>query len=299
MDQLMTEVVATGLRFPECLRWHGGRLWFSDFFEPAVMTVGNDGDTESVLTIIGEPAGLGWLPNGELIASVRQERSVIRWDGQHVESFADCSRLAPGLLNDLLALPNGNAYVSHFGFDLDRSLNSASFDVIRMDSNLPRANLLLINGDKPPIEVGPPLRFPNGMTLMKNGRSLVVAETFGERLVGLLVSDDGTLDGEHTWAELPGLCPDGICVDAKDAIWVANATASECLRVHEGGKVSAIVQTRNRCFGCCLGGDDGRTLYLATAPDSFASIAATTRWGAIESVRVTVPGLGSRLGGPT
>lgn len=37
-----------GLDFPEALRWHNGKLWFSDMGTGWVMTVGLDGRTESV-----------------------------------------------------------------------------------------------------------------------------------------------------------------------------------------------------------------------------------------------------------
>jgi len=45
------------------------------------------------------------------------------------------------------------------------------------------------------------------------------------------------------------------------------------------------------CFACMLGGEDGRTLYMVTAPTS-GQEAHHNPAGRIESVRVDVPGAG-------
>jgi hypothetical protein len=44
-------------------------------------------------------------------------------------------------------------------------------------------------------------------------------------------------------------------------------------------------------YGIALGGSDGRTLYVCTAPSSDPKTAAAARAGTIEAVRVDVPGV--------
>jgi sugar lactone lactonase YvrE len=136
----------------------------------------------------------------------------------------------------------------------------------------------------------PDLWFPNGMALL--GTTLVVAETFGMRLTAFDVEPDGSLSGRRQWAALAVCAPDGICGDAEGAVWVANARASECLRVAEGGKVLARVATSQPCFACALGGPDRRTLFCCTAPTSQADQVRHRAAGRIERAQVIVPGGG-------
>jgi sugar lactone lactonase YvrE len=90
---------------------------------------------------------------------------------------------------------------------------------------------------------------------------------------------------------LPGVAPDGICLDAEGAVWLADANGSACLRVREGGEVVDRVDTGRGCFACMLGGPERRTLFLMTA-EGFAGAAIRGRTAAVEVVEVDVPGAG-------
>jgi len=63
-------------------------------------------------------------------------------------------------------------------------------------------------------------------------------------------------------------------LDADGAIWIANPAAPECARIAPGGKVLEVIDTGQPCYACILGGDDGRTLFMLTAP-SWSSIDPT------------------------
>ncbi|MFZ2737384.1 MAG: hypothetical protein WBI20_01940 [Burkholderiaceae bacterium] len=65
MKQL--EALLSGLTFGEAPRWHGGKLWFSDFYSHRVMTVDLAGRCETILTVPQRPSGLGWTSNGDLL----------------------------------------------------------------------------------------------------------------------------------------------------------------------------------------------------------------------------------------
>jgi sugar lactone lactonase YvrE len=85
-----------------------------------------------------------------------------------------------------------------------------------------------------------------------------------------------------------GVAPDGICLDAEGQVWVATARAPEVLRVAPGGQVTGRVQvgSGSLAFACALGGDDGRTLFVCTAP-TFRP--GGPRAGRVEVARVEVP----------
>ena len=50
-----TKVILEGLIFPECPRWHDGRLWFSDMLDRKVIAVDPDGNAETIVEVSGQP----------------------------------------------------------------------------------------------------------------------------------------------------------------------------------------------------------------------------------------------------
>ena len=96
----------------------------------------------------------------------------------------------------------------------------------------------------------------------------------------------------RVFAELGECFPDGICLDAEGAVWVADARGSRVIRVFDGGRVARTVSTGEQgTFACMLGGADRRTLFICTSSGS-GPAQATKRDGRIETVRVDIPGTG-------
>ena len=68
--------------------------------------------------------------------------------------------------------------------------------------------------------------------------------------------------------------PDGICLDASGAVWIANPAAPECALIAPGGEVLATVATGDlNCYACMLGGPDGKHLFMLVAPPDAAAAA--------------------------
>jgi hypothetical protein len=149
-----------------------------------------------------------------------------------------------------------------------------------------------------------PLHFPNGAVIY--GDTLVVAETFGHRLSAFDIDADGNLSARRDWASfgpLPDttditealglltLGPDGICLDAEGAVWVADALGNRAVRVREGGEIVQEISTGDTgVYAAVLGGADGRTLYLCTAPGFAEHERRDTREAKVLATRVDVPG---------
>ena len=92
----------------------------------------------------------------------------------------------------------------------------------------PAASELVIAHPDGRVEVGDAsMRFPNGSVVMPDGRTLIVAETYGEGLTGFTIADDGTLGEKRTWATVAGTYPDGICLDAEGCVWFADARGAK------------------------------------------------------------------------
>ena len=275
-----TKVLLDGLRFPEGPRWHEGRFWFSDMHAGQVIAVDEDGVSEVVVEVEAEPSGLGWLPDGRLLVVSMQDRRLLRFDPEGLAEVADLSELAAYHCNDMVVDATGRAYVGNFGFDLHAG-----------DSPSP-ANLILVHPDGRSEVAAPDLRFPNGAVITPDGRTLIVGESFGGCLTAFDVAEDGTLSGRREWARLEGAVPDGICLDAEGAIWVASPIGKGgVLRVREGGEVTQRIAVENEAFACMLGGRERRTLFICTAPDSNPEKTGD-RGGRIETVDVDVPGAG-------
>jgi sugar lactone lactonase YvrE len=81
-----------------------------------------------------------------------------------------------------------------------------------------------------------------------DGRTLIVGETFGSCLTAFDIGADGSLSNRRQWAPLAPRSPDGICLDAEGAIWIANPMAPECVRIAEGGAVLEVIETALPCY---------------------------------------------------
>ena len=283
-------LLASGLHFGEGPRWHDGVLWFSDFFDYAVKTVDLDGHVEVKLNLSDRPSGLGWLPDGRLLVVSMTARSVLRLEGRSLVLHADLSPLATFHCNDMVVDSKGRAYVGNFGFDLDTAeIDGTLREVVAAHQG---ATLVRVDPDGSIHAAAEGLMFPNGTVITPDGRTLIVGESFGGRLTAFDVDDDGLLSNRRVWAELGTRVPDGICLDADGAVWVANPIANECFRVVEGGEVVDVIETDNRCFACMLGGTDRRTLFMLTSQYSLEVEAAPRRTGNVLIAEVATPGAG-------
>jgi sugar lactone lactonase YvrE len=278
------QLLLDDLRFAEGPRWHDGKLWFSDIFARRVMTVDEDGRAEVVVQFEnGElPSGLGFLPDGRLVVANMTTPVVLRVDGPgSIAVHADVSHLASGLLNDMVVDEVGRAYVGAMG--------TIAADVPRpVDAN---GNIIVVEPDGSAHVVAQGMDAPNGPCITRDGRQYIVAEFPAARLIGFDRAADGTLSNRRVWADLRPGSADGITVDREDGVWTASPRESMCRRVVEGGDVTRTVPLGDGKLplACCLGGADGRTLFILSALGGEERIRARTNTSVIETTSVDVP----------
>ncbi len=275
-----TQVLREGFSFLEGPRWRDGKLWFSDFYDHRVLAMDGGGQIETVCEVPNQPSGLGWLPDGRMLVVSMTDRRVLRLEPDGLVEHADLSHLATFHCNDMVVDAQGRAYVGNFGSDLAAG-------------GMPDpAALVLVTPDGDCRVVAEELLFPNGSAITPDGRTLIVGESFGARMTAFDLETDGSLSNRRLWAQLEGAVPDGCCMDAEGALWVASPPTREVLRVREGGETTHRVSTDQMAIACMLGGDDRRTLYVLTAPSVDGSECERNRGARIEALEVEVPGAG-------
>ena len=283
--------VASGLHFLEGPRWHSGRIWFSDFYSHRVLSAREDGsDLRTEATVPRQPSGLGWLPDGRLLVVSMLDKKILRRepDGTLV-THADLSGHATGAVNDMIVDAAGRVYVGNFGFDLMGGATPVTASLHRVDP------------DGTVTEAAAGLWFPNGMVITADG-TLIVDETFGNRCSAFDLTADGQLVNRRVWASFgpvpseagaalkePPVGPDGCCLDAGGALWIADALGNRLIRVTEGGEITDEIRPGTGVYACALGGADGRTLFACTAPDFDAKARTAAREAALVAYRVEVP----------
>jgi sugar lactone lactonase YvrE len=263
-----------GGSFFEGPRWHDGRWWVSDFYRGLVQAIDPDGRAEEVMQVPAAPSGLGWLPDGSLLVVSMADRRVLRraLDGA-VSVHADLADRVEFALNDMVVDAQGRAYVGNFGFDLMNGGFPATTSLFRVDP------------DGSVAEVADGLMFPNGSVITPDGATLIVGETGAGRHTAFTIAEDGSLNDRRVWAQVGepapiaplgemleqlAFEPDGCCLDAEGCIWAADAKFGRCIRLAEGGEIREEISAETGVFACMLGGDDGRTLLMCTAPGFLA-----------------------------
>lgn len=275
-----TKILLDGLLFPEGPRWHDGKLWFSDMQGLHVMHVDLEGNFEKVVEVKGSPSGLGWLPDGRLLVVSMVDRRLLRLDPDGLVEIADLSKIASFHCNDMVVDKRGRAYIGNFGFDLSAN------------APVKPAEIVLVTPDGNARIVAKDVYFPNGTVITPDDRTLIVAETWGNCLTAFDIESEGTLKNRRLWADLKNIYPDGICLDAEGAIWVAAPHPGEVLRVEEGGNVTQRLTFSQKPYACMLGGFDRRRLFVCTAGSSNPAEIRGKPGGKIEIKKVEVPGAG-------
>jgi len=274
------QVLLTGISFGEQPRWHEDRLWFSDWGTREVIAVDLGGNQEVIVEAPAFPCCVDWLPDGRLLVVSGQQGLLLRreLDGSMV-THCDVSGLSdPPAGNELVVASRGNAYVNG-----GQVLGEESATGI----------VAMVSPDGAARQVADRLAFPNGMLIMPDDHTLIVAESYANRLTAFDIAADGSLSNRRTWAELGDGVPDGICADAENAVWYADVPNERCVRVREGGEVLQVIELDRGCFACALGGPDRTTLFIiATEWNGPQGMFQGPRTGQVITTPVAAPGAG-------
>ncbi len=250
--------IAHGLAFPEgpTLSPDGTTLYWvnleADFISRLDLRAGQLTREWARLPEGGRGNGMTWGPDGALYVADVGRRCVCRLDAQDgvVSRVVDRTDSGEALRgpNDLIFSPHGDLYFT----DPQGSWDAPTGAVYRIAAGAETARL-----------VADGLRFPNGLVLSPDGKTLLVAETplhritavtlaTGEKRVFAIVSETGGPDGMR-WG------PDG-------SLYAAIFGGGEVVRVSLAGEVTNRISVpqggkpTNLCFS-----EGGTALYVTEA----------------------------------
>jgi sugar lactone lactonase YvrE len=270
-------LLAGGFSFPEGLRFHQGRIWFSDMHTGEIFSMDpDDGSFRLEHTIDDRPSGLGWLSDGSLLVSSMLRRQVLRLhpDGRQTV-HADLSQLEAHPTNELVVDDNGQAFLGSFGYD------------IYAGEPLVPAAVYRIGPDGTITMAADGFDFPNGTVILPGTRTLVIAHSFRPELTAFEIEPDGTLSHRRVWATLPeGTTTDGTAVDSEGRVWVSALQTREYLRVSEGGEITYRLGVADRlAVDVVVDARDDDVVFLATS-NHIQPAETKVKLGAIERVQL-------------
>jgi sugar lactone lactonase YvrE len=297
-----TEQLHDGGTFYEGLRWHDGHWWASDFYADGGKIVCLDVEGNLVREIaLEQPSGLGWLPDGDLLAVSMTQHKIFRIgaDGEPHE-YADLSEFSRGEANDMTVDSQGRAWVGSFGYDLYAGEQAKGATLMRVDP------------DGTVSAAADGLHFPNSVLIPPDEKTLLVAETIAARFAAFDLAPDGTLSNRRVYAQIAptppleeidaeytkvGFGPDGCSLDAEGALWCGDSLGRRCARIAPGGEILEEIPSPKEGYmivAAGLGGPDGRTLVMAVAPDWRLGMGSGEPLASLWTARVDVPHSGGR-----
>jgi sugar lactone lactonase YvrE len=269
-----------GLGFPEALRWHKGRLWFSDMFRGKVISW-EPGKEYSVAVSHSKggpkmPGGMGWHKDGNLLLVDCLERKILKCKPSgEISTFCDLSDYTNYPLNDMYVSVDGTAWVGGYGFDPENQEPVAS-SIYKLTSD----------GE---VTVSPPrFIFPNGCDQTNTG--LVVAETFADRVS--FFSENFEITKQV--ATPAGFGPDGLSAGPSGELFVAMAFAGSLMNLADDGSFETLIEldkaTENEggprgVFDCALSADGNLLAFSSACLDEPYSMEHDT--GKVTIVRIT------------
>jgi sugar lactone lactonase YvrE len=178
----------TGIAFGESPRWHEGRLWFADWGTQELLADDLEGESEVVARAPSSPFCIDWLPDGRLLVVSGEEGRLLRRepDGSLV-THADLTGLGEHPLNDIVVDGRGNAYVGNIGFDFG-------------GGKFAPGTVAVVTPEGSSRQVAEGVAFPNGMAVTPDDSTLIVAESYGNRLTAFDIAADGGLSNRRLWA---------------------------------------------------------------------------------------------------
>ncbi|KAI8686745.1 hypothetical protein LRP88_09376 [Fusarium phalaenopsidis] len=289
--------LADGMLFGEAPRYHNGLLYVSDMIGRTIYTINPKSGEKTVLAKVDQqPNGMFFHPDGSLIYSSMFDTKLYQLKNGKTTLYCDLSGIMTGYCGDMYIDNVGRVY-----------LDDTGARVLHGEDPSP-GRLIMVDMDRTAKVAAENLVFPNALVITDDGKSLFVAETFGQGLLKFDVGPGGELSNRQLFwspSSLPDFAEkeaagkmvkiDGGCLDAEGNIWLSLLGYDQFIRLDQQGNINARIRVSGHATACYLGGEDGKTLYLVVnqVPDGesiFTAMVAKKTTCAVGSARVDIGG---------
>jgi gluconolactonase len=232
-----------------------GGLYFSDIRPNRIYHLDPGGKISLVREQTNGANGLALTREGDLLAA-DGERKPISWPSRDggvttvTEGIAGKPFLSP---NDVLVDANGGIYITDPG---PRPVVPGRTAYV----------YYLPAGAKEPIVIDDQIARPNGVTLTRDGKTLIVNDTLGPTVYAYDVQPDGSVKNKRTFAQLRDIPEgkesgaDGMALDREDRVYVTTVAGVQVFDA--AGKYLGTIKVPRQPANAGFAGPDKRVLYI-------------------------------------
>ncbi len=274
-------VLVDSAHYPEGPLWHGGKLLYVEYAGPGVKVW--DGK-RSAAYWTGEHCGASGLiayRRDHILVACYDANTLVELDaaGKQLRTI-DRDRAGRPFIgpNDFAADAAGGIYITASGvYDVKAPIGGT---------------VLYLPADQgTPVEVANLIHYSNGLTVSKDGKTLLVAEMLAGRILSFPIEPGGTLGQRSVWARLQDLAtptphadayngPDGLKLGPDGNYYIAQNGSGRVLVVSPERKLVRIISVPTPYVTNVNFGADGATLYITGVFDPWKAPfpGAVYRW---------------------
>ena len=253
---VVPELVQEGFVFTEGpVGTPDGGLYFSDIRPNRIHYLDPGGKISLVREQTNGANGLALTREGDLLAAEGEGKRISRRsrDGgvtTVTEGIAGKPFLSP---NDVLVDANGGIYITDPG---PRPVVPGRTAYV----------YYLPAGAKEPIVIDDQIARPNGITLTRDGKTLIVNDTLGPTVYAYDVQPDGSVKNKRTFAQLRDIPEgkesgaDGMALDREDRVYVTTVAGVQVFDA--AGKYLGTIKAPRQPANAGFAGPDKRVLYI-------------------------------------
>lgn len=276
-----TQLIDDSAAYPEGPLWQGGKLLYVEYAGPGVKLW--DGKRFANYWSGDHCGASGLIAYGHnhLLVACYDANTLVELDetGRQIRVLDKDNAGEPFIgPNDFAPDGAGGVYVSASGvYDVKAPISGA---------------ILHLSADGSLAQVATLIHYPNGLTLSKDGKRLLVAEMLAGRILAFEVNGDGGLGARTVWARLQDLAPptahedayngpDGLKLGPDGNYYIAQNGSGRVLVVNEQRRLLRLIKVptpyvTNMNFGA----DGAATLYITGVfdPNKAPFPGAVYRW---------------------
>jgi len=232
-----------------------GGLYFSDIRPNRIHRLDANGKVDLVREQTNGANGLAVTREGDLLAAEGDGKRISKRsrDGTLTtvtEGIAGKPFLAP---NDLILDAKGGIYITDPG---PRPVVPGRIAYV----------YYLPAGAKEPIIIDDQIARPNGLTLTRDGRTLIVDDTLGPNVYAYDVQPDGSVKNKRVFAQLRDIPEgkesgaDGMALDREDRVYITTVAGIQVFDA--AGKYLGTIKVPRQPANAGFSGPDKRVLYI-------------------------------------